>query len=144
LLLKTLFLLFTAAMTLVSADNQGSYTVPSLGKRKRQIMRHGGQVLGLTTAMLETDTLTTNYTDDDGKSGDSANFGIFKQNGFMLRIFTAEFKHQTAVDYKQGTILNKKLMKDIKARQESEKHYSTGKWFGGYRNGETGLNHPYT
>ncbi|KAG0746425.1 hypothetical protein G6F62_009470 [Rhizopus arrhizus] len=116
-------------MTLVSADNQGSYTVPGLGKRKRQIM-NGGQVLDLATAMLETGTLTMNYTDGDGKSGDAANFGILKQNWFMLRTFTAEFKHQTDVDYKQGTILNKKLMKDIKARQESEKHYGTGKWFG--------------
>lgn len=85
MLLNTLFLLFTAAMTLVSADNQGSYTVPGLGKRKQQIMRHGGQVLA--TAMLETDTLTTNYTDGDGKSGDSAHFGIFQQNWLMLRTF---------------------------------------------------------
>ncbi|KAG1140365.1 hypothetical protein G6F38_009161 [Rhizopus arrhizus] len=129
-------------MTPVSADNQGSYTVPGLGKRRQQIMRHGGQVLA--TAMLETDTLTTNYTDGDGKPGDSAHFGIFQQNWLMLRAFTAEFKHPTAADHKQGTILKKKLMKDTKARQESEKHYGTDKWFGGHRNGETGLNHPYT
>ncbi|KAG1437704.1 hypothetical protein G6F56_012977 [Rhizopus delemar] len=140
MLFRSLSLLLLLVIVFVSADNQGSYTVPGLGKRKRQIMRAGGEVLDLAIAMMETDTMTTNYTYGDGKTGDSTNFGIFKQNWFMIRSSTTEFKGLGAKDVNRGVILNKKLAKDIKARQESQKYYGTDKWFGGHRNGETGLN----
>jgi len=55
----------------------GSYTVPGLDARKQKISQCGGSVLDMTVAMLEMDTMQANfYPYGDGKSDDSANFGI--------------------------------------------------------------------
>ncbi|GAN11672.1 conserved hypothetical protein [Mucor ambiguus] len=139
---SSLFVLFTIIAT-VLADN-GHYTVPGLGKRKQQILKNGGTTLELAIAMLETDNMTTQYVYGDGKSGDSANFGIFKQGWFILRSSVSEFKRYGPSDYNKGAVLNRHLAKDIKARQESQAHFGLDKWFAGHRNGETGINDPYT
>lgn len=126
-------------------QDRGSYKVDRLGERKKAILANGGGIWDIAIAMLETDHLDTNYAYGDNKSGDSANFGIFKQNFFMLRTSTEQFKkYKDGKEYNKGAILNKHLKMDIKARQESQKFYGADKWFGGHRFGETGLKNPYT
>jgi hypothetical protein len=66
--------------------------VSSLGSRKQAVTRAGGNVQDLAIAMLETDNMQTNYPYGDNKSGDAANFGIFKQNWFMLRNACSRFQ----------------------------------------------------
>ncbi|KAG1456643.1 hypothetical protein G6F56_006784 [Rhizopus delemar] len=141
-ILKCLFLLFT--ISTVMAANRGSYTVNGLGKRKQQILRNGGGVWDLAIAMLENDHLSTNYAYGDNKSGDSTNFGIFKQNWFMLRTSASQFKGQSTGQVKNGAVLNKNLRADIKARQDSQNFYGADKWFAGHRNGQSGLSQPHT
>lgn len=41
----------------------------------------------------------------DGKSGDSTNFGVFKQNWYMLRNSASEFLGQTVAQVSNGAIL---------------------------------------
>jgi len=36
------------------------------------------------------------------------------------------------------------LTKDIKARHDGQKHYGYDVWFAGHRNGQSGINNPYT
>lgn len=55
------------------------YTYSGLGSRKQAVRNAGGSSLDLAIAMLETEGMNTNYAYGDNKSGDSANFGIFKQ-----------------------------------------------------------------
>src|ERR1039458_10334375 len=75
-----------AALTCPSGMSCGSYTISGLGSRKQQVLGAGASVLDLAVAMLETDTMqASSYPYGDGKSGDAANFGIFKQNWYMLR-----------------------------------------------------------
>ncbi|KAI9366239.1 hypothetical protein BD770DRAFT_432934 [Pilaira anomala] len=138
------FLFACLLIAIVKAD-QGTYTVPNLGKRKRQILNAGGGSWDIAIAMLESEELKTDYVYGDNKTGDSANFGIFKQNFFMLRTSTSQFKKYTSpASYNVGSILNKKLAQDIKARHESQNFYGADVWFAGHRNGETGIHHPYT
>lgn len=144
MLLKYLSFIFFCVIGLVAAADRGSYIVPGLGKKKQAILRSGGGIWDIAIAMLENDHLSTDYPYGDNKSGDSANFGIFKQNWFMLRTSTSQFKGQSTAEWNHGAVLNKDLRADIKARQESQNFYGADKWFGGHRDGETGLNNPQT
>ncbi|KAI8332464.1 hypothetical protein BC941DRAFT_462916 [Chlamydoabsidia padenii] len=132
------------ALTTIMADDRGNYTIPNYGLRKQAVLANGGGTLELAIGMLETDDMGTDYPYGDNKSGDSANFGIFKQNWYMLRSATQEFKGQTQDDWNNGAVLNKDLKSDITCRQEAQKFYGTDVWFGGHRDGETGLNNPNT
>ncbi|KAG2199504.1 uncharacterized protein EV154DRAFT_201590 [Mucor mucedo] len=137
--------LFLFVISCVSAASKtGTETIQGLGKRKQEILNNGGGVYDLAIAMLETTDLNTDYVYGDGKTGDSANFGIFKQNWLMLRTSSSQFKQYSKDDSNQGAVLNKNLAQDIKARQESQKFYGPDKWFAGHRNGESGLSNPYT
>ncbi|KAJ5568981.1 hypothetical protein N7450_011467 [Penicillium hetheringtonii] len=94
--------------------------------------------------MLETKTMTTDYTYGDGKTGDSTNFGIFKQNWYMLRHSASEFLGETVSQVADGAILNTDLGKDIQARHDGEEKYGFDVWFAGHRDGESGVNDPDT
>ncbi|KAI8332476.1 hypothetical protein BC941DRAFT_358997 [Chlamydoabsidia padenii] len=144
--LKTIsyFCIFFMALATVMAADRGSYTIPNYGLRKKAVLANGGGTLELAIGMLETDNMGTNYPYGDNKSGDSANFGIFKQGWFMLRSSCSKFKGQTQANWNNGAVLNSDLKADIQCRKESQTFYGTDKWFGGHRNGETGLNNPYT
>ncbi|KAG1374601.1 hypothetical protein G6F61_009183 [Rhizopus arrhizus] len=144
MLLKYFGFFLLCALGFVAAADRGSYTVPGLGKRKQEILNNGGGVWDIAIAMLENDHLSTDYPYGDNKSGDSANFGIFKQNWFMLRTSTSQFKGQPASNSNNGAVLNKDLKADIKARHDSQNFYGTDKWFAGHRNGQSGLSNPYT
>ncbi|PVF96536.1 hypothetical protein CPB86DRAFT_816287 [Serendipita vermifera] len=122
----------------------GSYTISGLGNRKKQLTACGANALDLAIAMLETDTMTTGYTYGDGKTYDSANFGVFKQNWGMLRKSVSRYKGKTANDYNTGSELNSNLCLDIQLRHESQNYFGEGTWFAGHRNGESGLNNPNT
>jgi hypothetical protein len=41
----------------------------------------------------------------DGKTGDGTNFGVFKQNWYMLRNSASEFRGQAADQVSNGAIL---------------------------------------
>ncbi|KAJ6143111.1 hypothetical protein N7471_002564 [Penicillium samsonianum] len=126
------------------ADDRGSYIVPGLGDRKKDILNAGGNTRDMAIAMLETNKMATDYTYGDGKTGDGTNFGVFKQNWYILRHSASEFLGNTVDEVKDGAILNSDLSKDIKARHEGEKHYGYETWFSGHRNGESGINNPGT
>ncbi|KAJ5962238.1 hypothetical protein N7501_007179 [Penicillium viridicatum] len=128
----------------VRADDRGTEIISGLGARKQAVVAAGGNTRDLAIAMLETKKMTTDYTYGDGKSGDGTNFGIFKQNWYILRHSASEFLGQTVGDVSNGAILNSDLGKDIKARHEGEKHYGYETWFSGHRNGETGVKNPGT
>ncbi|CAG8161600.1 hypothetical protein PENNAL_c0076G03581 [Penicillium nalgiovense] len=127
-----------------AGDQHGNYIVPGLGARKQEILKAGGNTRDMAIAMLETDNMNTDYKYGDGKTGDGTNFGVFKQNWFILRHSAADFLGQTVDQVDNGVILNTDLAKDIKARHEGEAQYGYEKWFSGHRNGETGLNNPGT
>jgi hypothetical protein len=120
----------------------GSYTISGLGSRKQQVRNAGASVLDLAVAMLETDTMQANYTYGDGKSGDSANFGIFKQNWYMLRTSCSRFSGQSASQYNNGSVLNSNLSEDVSCINQSQSHYGLTNWFGGQRDGQSGLSNP--
>ncbi|KAI8329745.1 hypothetical protein BC941DRAFT_463654 [Chlamydoabsidia padenii] len=139
-----LSILLIALTTVMAANDRGNYTIPGYGRKKQGILNNGGGTLEIAIAMLETDNTCSDYVYGDNKTGDSANFGIFKQGWFMLRSSTSQFRGKSDKDWNEGAALNWNLRDDIKARQESHRHYGTDRWFGGHRNGETGLNQPYT
>ena len=126
------------------AADRGSYTVSGLGSRKQAVLNTGGTVLELAIAMLETDTMTTNYTYGDGKTGDAANFGIFKQNWHMIRQSVSQYSGYGANDWNAGAALNSNLSWDIQVRHAAQSKWGESTWFAGHRNGETGLNNPNT
>jgi hypothetical protein len=66
--LPTLSLLLIASAVYASPvaeiaarDDRGHYTVSGLGARKKAILNAGGNTLDLAIAMLETESMTTNY-----------------------------------------------------------------------------------
>lgn len=123
----------------------GRQTVTGLGDRKQEILKRGGTVLDMAVAMLETDTMRADfYPYGDGKTGDAANFGIFKQNWLMIRTSASQlFKGLGESDWKKGDVLNGDLSLDIQVLRASQWYYGD-KWFAGHRNGATGLITPNT
>lgn len=112
------------ALSARAAGDKGSYTVSGLGSRKQAILDAGGNTLDLAIAMLETEDMQTDYpygkhstaqaggpctniTVGDNKSGDSANFGVFKQNWGMLRVCASQagFVGQSSSEYNNGAEL---------------------------------------
>jgi hypothetical protein len=127
-----------------AGDTCGSYTISGLGARKQQVRGAGANSLDLAVAMLETDTMQANYAYGDGKTGDAANFGIFKQNWLMLRSACSQFAGQSASQYNNGAVLNNNLNQDVSCLHQSQNHYGINTWFAGHRNGQSGLSNPNT
>ncbi|KAF8655506.1 hypothetical protein AX16_003035 [Volvariella volvacea WC 439] len=125
-------------------QDRGSYTISGLGNRKRQLISCGAQPLDMAIAMLETERMTTDYTYGDGKTYDSANFGVFKQNWGMLRQSTSRYRGKSQNDWNQGAELNSNLCLDIQLRKESQAYFGETLWFAGHRNGASGLANPNT
>lgn len=127
-----------------SAAESGSQTIAGLGARKQAVLQAGGDTLDLAIAMLETDDMSTNYVFGDGKTEDSANFGIFKQNWGMIRACAPEFGGKGAADFNDGAVLNNDLTQDVAALNACQNLFGLDRWFGGHRNGSTGLANPNT
>ncbi|MEO3853819.1 carbohydrate-binding domain-containing protein [Acrocarpospora sp. B8E8] len=134
----------SGTLTCPSGATCGSYSVSGLGNRKRQVTSAGGNVLDLAVAMLETENMQTNYPYGDNKSGDAANFGIFKQNWLMLRTACSQFRGQATSSYNNGAALNSNLSADVSCLHQSQSYYGINTWFAGHRNGATGLSNPNT
>ncbi|KAL0635993.1 hypothetical protein Q9L58_005022 [Maublancomyces gigas] len=127
-----------------SGKGCGVYTFSGLGARKKAVQSAGGNSLDLAIAMLETEGMTTNYAYGDNKSQDSANFGIFKQNWYMIRSTSATFRGQTAAQYNNGAQLNSNLSLDVTTRKNAQNSYGWDTWAAGHRNGQSGLTNPNT
>ncbi|KAI1290487.1 hypothetical protein F5Y03DRAFT_401260 [Xylaria venustula] len=127
-------------------QDRGSYTVAGLGARKQAILNAGGNTLDLAIAMLETETMTADYAYGDNKQDDSANFGVFKQNWGMLRVCAsrAGFAGQSTADWNNGAKLNSDIYPDVASRWDCQNYYGYDAWFGGQRDGASGLANPYT
>ncbi|KAH8694877.1 hypothetical protein BGW36DRAFT_428780 [Talaromyces proteolyticus] len=125
-------------------DDRGNETISGLGARKQAVFGAGGNTRDLAIAMLETKTMTADYTYGDGKTGDATNFGIFKQNWYMLRTSASDFLGETVDQVADGAILNSNLEKDVKARHDGEDHYDYDVWFAGHRDGTSGVQNPNT
>ncbi|KAJ5965387.1 hypothetical protein N7481_012101 [Penicillium waksmanii] len=125
-------------------DDRGNETVSGLGVRKQEVTGAGGNTRDLAIAMLETKAMTSDYIYGDGKSGDATNFGIFKQNWYILRHSASAFLGETADQVDDGAVLNSDLDKDIEARHDGEDKYGFDVWFAGHRNGASGVENPDT
>lgn len=88
--------------------------------------------------------MDTNYPYGDNKRDDAANFGIFKQNWYMLRSKCDRFRGQSTSQWNNGAALNSNLSADISCLHQSQNAYGMNTWFGGHRNGQTGINNPNT
>lgn len=53
----------------------------------------------------ETSSGANTHTLGDGKTGDGTNFGVFKQNWYILRHSASEFLGNTVDEVKDGAIL---------------------------------------
>ncbi|KAE8353186.1 hypothetical protein BDV28DRAFT_157230 [Aspergillus coremiiformis] len=133
-----------AANLVARQDRRGTEQISGLGSRKQQIIQAGGNTMDLAVAMLETTNMGTDYVYGDGKTGDSTNFGIFKQNWYMLRNSAADFLGQSVNDVNNGAVLNWDLPRDIRARHDGENRFGFDTWFAGHRNGQTGVENPNT
>jgi hypothetical protein len=139
-----------SALTCPTASNGstmscGSYTISGLGARKQQVLGAGASVLDLSVAMLETNTMqASSYPYGDGKTGDAANFGIFKQNWLMLRTACSYFKGQSSSQYNDGAALNSNLSEDVSCINQDQTYYGITLWFAGQRDGASGLSNPNT
>lgn len=122
----------------------GYYTVSGLGARKQAILNYGADTLDMAVAMLETETMQANYAYGDRKTGDAANFGIFKQNWGMIRQCTPQYQSYGPNEWNAGTALNSNLSWDVQVLNKCQSYFGMDKWFGGHRNGATGLANPYT
>ena len=130
---------------MATTKDRGQYTVPGLGARKQEMSKIGGNVLDMAVAMLETDTMQADfYPYGDGKTDDSANFGIFKQNWFMIRTSVTQYSNLTAGDYNTGADLNGDLNWDIQVIHASQQTYGIDTWFAGHRDGQSGISNPDT
>jgi hypothetical protein len=126
-----------------SGTSCGSYSISRLGMRKQQILKSGATTLDLAVAMLETDTMQAGfYPYGDGKTNDATNFGVFKQNWYMLRNACSSFSGRLPTQYNSGAILNASLSTDIACLNQSQRFYGTNIWFAGERYGQTGLSNP--
>ncbi|KAJ5354354.1 uncharacterized protein N7496_012787 [Penicillium cataractarum] len=150
--MKGIYFLLTSLAALRSfaspgkRDNRGSYTVSGLGQHKQAILNAGGNTLDLAIAMLETETMTTDYAYGDGKTNDSANFGLFKQNWGMLRVCATRYglAGQTEADWNNGALLNSNVYADVASRWDCQDYYGIDLWFAGHRDGASGLANPNT
>ncbi|KAH7241212.1 hypothetical protein BKA59DRAFT_528808 [Fusarium tricinctum] len=135
-----------AAGAIAAPGDRGHYTVSGLGTRKQAILNAGGNTLDLAIAMLEDEHMQTDYTYGDAKTGDAANFGVFKVNWGMLRVCASRvgFVGQSEDQWNNGAKLNSDIYTDVASRQDCQEHYGYEKWFAGHRNGASGLNDPNT
>jgi hypothetical protein len=136
---------FRVASASICPTTCGFYTISGLGASKQAILNNGGNTLDMAVAMLETDTMqASSYAYGDNKTYDSANFGIFKQNWYMLRMSIPQYESYRSNNYNTGATLNSNLSWDISCLHTSQNHYGRDIWFAGHRNGQSGLSNPNT
>lgn len=129
----------------------GSETVPGLGLRKQDICAFGGTALDLALAMLESKSMRPTYPRGDvypngqRKTGDAANFGVFKQNGLMMRSAWSGFAGLSAEAFLKGAALNGNLRLDVELLHACQRAFGLDRlWFSGHRNGLSDIRKPNT
>ena len=118
----------------------GMYAVAGYSAHKRAIKACGGNAQDLAVGMLEGPLTGTGYPYGDNKKGDAANFGIFKQNWWMIRQSRSEWSHLGPNDYNTGKVLNTDVCMDVATLHKSQQHFGMDKWFTFHRAGSSG--HP--
>jgi hypothetical protein len=128
----------------------GCYTVSGLGATKKALLDAGASQMPyfLASAMLETETmLTSSYALGDGKTGDSFNAGVCKQNWGMIRTCHPAWNGLGASSYQTCTAMNgdnaTSRALDVQVYIECRNHYGNN-WWAGHRNGSAGLSNPNT
>jgi Stigma-specific protein, Stig1 len=113
----------------------GCTWVDGLAERKQAIMATAGaSQYFVASAMLETSTLTADYTLGDGKTGDSFNAGICKQNWSMTRRCHPAWVGQTAAQFATSIAMNTNLALDIQVYNECRSMFGAD-WWSGHRAG---------
>jgi len=128
----------------------GCYTVSGLGANKKALLDAGASQMPyvLASAMLETETmLTSSYAVGDGKTGDSFNAGVCKQNWGMIRTCHPAWNGLGASSYQTCTAMNgdnaTSRALDVQVYIECRNYYGNN-WWAGHRNGSSGLSNPNT
>jgi hypothetical protein len=128
----------------VAIPNHACYTQPGTAAQKQAILAAGGTSLDLAIAMEETSNLTVDYAYGDNKTNDSTNFGLFKQNWYMIRTSVSQYATLGPTQSHAGAVMNTNRAWDIKVLHASQAKYGMALWFAGHRHGQTGLSHPNT
>jgi len=125
----------------------GFNIVPGLELRKQALTAVGGTSFDMAVAMMETESMLPSPNgyllgdvDTNGapKTGDAANFGIFKQNWLMIRQAWPAYNNLSASDWRVGDALNRSLTLDVSVLHASLTRFGDN-WVNGHRQGETGL-----
>jgi hypothetical protein len=118
----------------------GCTWVDGLAERKAVIMGTAGATqYFLASAMMETATLTADYTLGDGKTLDAFNAGLAKQNWGMIRRCHPAWQSQTAEQFMTSTAMNSSLALDVQVYNECRAMFGN-QWWAGHRNGYNNLN----
>ncbi|KAI9724244.1 MAG: hypothetical protein M1828_003667 [Chrysothrix sp. TS-e1954] len=121
-----------------SADGASPYNC-GCSAAKTNLHNLGADSLDLAIALLEVGgSLTADYTLGDGKTGDSANFSIFKYNWFLIRTACTQFAGQQESDWNNGAVLNTDNGAAILCLRQQLAHYGDP-WWGAQRDGSEGL-----
>lgn len=97
----------------------------------------GNADLFLASAMMETETLVADYTPGDGKSGDSYNLGLAKQNWSMIRQCHSAWSGLGADAYSSAFDMNSNEELDARVYKECRDKWGAD-WWGGHRAGQIG------
>ena len=116
----------------------GEMTIAGYGQKKRAVLACGGNALDLAVGMLEGPMSGTGYPYGDRKTGDAANFGMFKQNWEMIRKARPEWSKLTAKDSNTGAALNTNVCLDVSTLHRSQQRLGLDMWFAGHRAGASG------
>jgi hypothetical protein len=126
-----------------SGINCGCYTVSGLGAIKQAYIRAGADRRFLASAMLETETMSTDYLFGDSKTEDEFNAGACKQNWYMARHCHPDWNNLDSDDYSVMIQMNEDKSLDVQVYNECRSYYGDI-WFAGHRYGEIGLKNPNT
>jgi hypothetical protein len=117
----------------------GCTWIEGLAARKQTIMAVSGATqYFLASAMMETSTLKADYALGDGKTQDSFNAGLAKQNWGMIRNCHTAWSGQTAAQFMTATALNSDLMLDVQVYAECRAKFGND-WWSGHRAGYNNL-----
>jgi hypothetical protein len=128
----------------------GCYSVSGLGANKKALLDAGASQMTyfLASAMVETETmLTSSYAVGDGKTGDSFNAGVCKQNWGMIRTCHPAWNGLSSSSYTTSMAMNgdnaTSRALDVQVYIECRNYYGNN-WWAGHRNGSSGLSNPNT
>lgn len=120
------------------------YVQPGIHTQKQAILLAGGNSFDVAIAMEETSDLTVDYAYGDKKTNDSTNFGLFKQNWYMIRTSISQYAAFGPAQSHAGAVLNTNRAWDVKVLHLSQAKYGMYLWLAGHRGGQTGLRTPAT